>query len=138
MRLKHVLPALLASSLLLPALGAAAEELPSECKRFSSRQAKPSDFQPRLARLCVRLIDANLTPGGLDAEEHEAATRLGTYLAIVGELDLRKGVVGVGRNLKLAVKPTNETSRYLIADHIGLLDMADRLAPQTETSAALR
>ena len=135
MRLKPTLLAIVAASFLLPAVAAKAEQLPPECKRFSSKQeTRPNDFAPRLARLCVRLIDAHTAPGGLSADEREAAMRLGNYLAIVGELDLRKGVLGFGQRGLPFAKPTNETARYLIADRIGLLDLANRLAPQPKAS----
>lgn len=114
--------------------GRAAEPLPTECRRFASDHSRPYDFAPRLARLCVHLIQADGSAAGLDPQEREAASRLGNYLAIVGELDLRKGFVKGG----LRTGGITETARYLIARRIGLLDMADRLAPASEETLALR
>jgi hypothetical protein len=121
--------ALLAALLVAPLMPAPAEAgSPSECRRFVSEETRPNDFAPRLNRLCVKLIEAHTSPRGLSEVETEAATRLGTYLAIVGEIDLRRGAAGIGMGAS-AGKPATQTARYLIAREIGLLDMADRLAP---------
>lgn len=135
MRQFPFLSALLAGAILAasPAGQAMAEPLPPECQRFQS-QAKPYDLQPRLARLCVRLIDAHDSDAGLSVEEREAAARLGHYLAVIGELDIRRGAIGInGAPGKAA--PTTQTARYLIAHRIGLLEIADRLAPYRQQAA---
>jgi hypothetical protein len=108
--------------------------LPRECARFSTESAKPQDFAPRLARLCVRLITSFSSPQGLSTDERVAATRLGNYLAILGELDLRKGNAGLGGQARSGA-PTTETARYLIAHRIGLLEIADELAPFEQAAA---
>lgn len=133
MRFSVFILALLAAAS-VASTAAARGPFPAECGRFATDQGLPNDFAPRLARLCVRLIEADGSAAGLDPEEREAAMRLGTYLAIVGELDLRKGFVRGG----LRSGGITETSRYLIADRMGLLDMADRLAPAPEETLALR
>ncbi len=136
---KIPLLALLAALIAAPALPVAAQasdQLPPECRRFSSEAKQPQDFAPRLARLCVRLIDAHDSERGMSPEEREAATRLGHYLAVLGELNLRRGAVGISGSVG-AGKPATETARYLIAHRIGLLEAADRLAPYPR-SAALR
>jgi hypothetical protein len=137
MRISFTIPALLGALLLAPALPAAAdtEPMPSECQRFESA-AKPEALQPRLARLCVRLIDAHDSDEGMNIEEREAAARLGRYLAIVGELDIRRGAIALN-GIAGRARATTETARYLIAHRIGLLEMADRLAP-SDRQASLR
>jgi hypothetical protein len=131
---KFLAGAALAGALTLSGPAAADGPLPPECARFYTEADKPQDFAPRLARLCVRLITAFGTPSGLSQEEHMAATRLGTYLAILGELDLRKGNAGIGAQTR-ARAATTETARYLIAYRIGLLEIADRLAPYQRTAS---
>jgi hypothetical protein len=133
---KTLLLALLAALIAAPALPVAAQpggELPPECRRFSSETQRPQDFAPRLARLCVRLIDAHDSERGMSSEERDAATRLGHYLAVLGELNLRRGAVGINGHVG-AGQPATETARYLIAHRIGLLDVADRLAPHARTA----
>jgi hypothetical protein len=125
-----LLAGLLALGLAAPA---SAEPLPPECQRFQS-EAKPNDLQPRLARLCVRLIDAHDSDEGLSVEEREAAARLGHYLAVIGELDIRRGAIGINGAPGNAA-PTTQTARYLIAHRIGLLEIADRLAPYRQQAA---
>jgi hypothetical protein len=128
--------AFLAALVAAPALPAAAQasgELPSECRRFSSEAQQPRDFAPRLARLCVRLIDAHDSQRGMSPEERDAATRLGHYLAVLGELDLRRGAVGISGQVG-AGRPATQTARYLIAYRIGLLEAADRLAPHSRSA----
>ena len=121
-----------------PHAEAESNETPSECRRFDRSAAKPTDFAPRLARLCVRLVDAHDSADGLSGEEMAAATLLGEYLAVVGELDLRKGAAGIGPRPGRARAGTSETARYLIAHRMGLLAAADRLAPKSPQTAELR
>jgi hypothetical protein len=131
--------ALLASLALLlavpPVAAGSAGEAP-ECRRFSGDGAGPKALAPRLGRLCVRLVDAHASPGGLSEEEIEAATQLGTYLAVVGELELRRGAAGLGGGAASA-PGTTDVARYLIADRLGLLDTADALAPMSSVRAGL-
>jgi hypothetical protein len=136
---KPALLALLAALIAAPVVPAAAQsrgELPSECQRFASEAKRPADLAPRLARLCVRLIDAHDSERGMSGEERSAATKLGHYLAVVGELNLRRGAVGISGHVGSG-QPATETARYLIAQRIGLLDAADKLAPHPR-SAELR
>jgi hypothetical protein len=134
---KTLLLALLAALIAAPALPVTAAqpggELPPECRRFSSETQRPQDLAPRLARLCVRLIDAHDSERGMSTEERDAATRLGHYLAVLGELNLRRGAVGIN-GVTASGQPATETARYLIAHRIGLLKVADRLAPHARTA----
>jgi hypothetical protein len=132
--MRTILAAALAGTLVFSSPAAATTPLPPECARFHADADAPQDFAPRLARLCVRLVAAFSSPSGLSKEEHLAATRLGNYLAILGELDLRKGNAGIGGRTRTG-SATTDTAQYLIAHRIGLLEIADRLAPHGRTAA---
>jgi hypothetical protein len=127
--------AALALSAAFPATADPAEAKP-ECRRFVAKDAEPGALAPRLARLCVRLVDANASSRGLSERESSAATLLGRYLAVVGELELRRGAAGLlpgGRT-----GGTTDAARYLIADRMGLIEVADALAPESPRTAELR
>jgi hypothetical protein len=119
----------------LPAVADTAKAKP-ECRRFVVEDPAPGALAPRLARLCVRLVEAKDSPRGLSDGETAAATLLGRYLAIVAELELRRGVAGLARSIRSG--GTSETSRYLIADRMGLIDLADNLAPANPRITELR
>jgi hypothetical protein len=135
MRTRLLAAALVSTATLFAMAGpGAANNLPPECRRFASEATGPADLAPRLARLCVKLIEANASSSGLTAEERSAATTLGQYLGVLGELDLRKGLVGINGNAKGGTA-TTDTARYLIARRIGLLAIADKLAPEPRTAS---
>lgn len=132
---KSIAALLLALLVAVPAvpLHAGAADTPAECQRFASDNARPTDLKPRLARLCVRLIEAHRSEEGMTSEERDAATRLGHYLGVLGELGIRRGAISIG-GASANGPETTKTARYLIAQRIGLLRAADRLAPDPRTA----
>lgn len=112
--------------------------LPSECRRFTPAKGTPPSeadehYTAPLARLCVRLLDAEASAAGLSETETAAATRLGEYLAVLGRLELRIVLEDGVKRLE-AARRTTETARYLIARRMGLFAYAEALAPAEDAA----
>ncbi len=116
---------------LLALVLAAAPEAPLAETGAPPAACRPFVLEPGsaygLVRLCARLVEAQ-GRGRLSEDETEAAQRLADYLVVLARLELRVAPAPDGHRLRVA-RRTSVTARYLIADHLGLIAIADRLAP---------